>query len=521
MSEDVSSIQKIWNFFKFKLFYGATLKGMITFTIVYLFVIVLFLSTFSAPIVEILGAPLIPIYLAPGLEEKASRLVMLYHAIALPFIAVCTYFVLEFQDVREQLVSRIKWPLFIGSMMASISGFSFAYIFNDAWILHGLYLTGLAITFYAGIMLLIGVFPWKSFPKRVEDGPYIFGFNVEQVALTALAICVLISVILGAAIGSFFGNGLVAFLAEYTLRSHEGIPTIFVDGVKAHLHIMLGLIDAIILLVVYRYTFPEQKGRWYRTSFALSIPGFIVMSLGSWLVTFGDAVQQYFDPHYLIYVGGALLLFVALVLALTGWNKMSKEFLGDEYETASWITRMKSVFRDPLRFALYFEFIWVNFAMTFGGIFLALSLRDDSIFTRVLGIPSFRAGPEFVEITVARGHWHVLAVLSAFILLLMFIDYLDIQGMIRKVMGWLIFVGSVFGFGAAVIYLYYPHVDPKIMDYLNSTLEAYQAATPIIGISFYIIDIGILLLGIALVVFCFHQFIDIVKGRKDLENFPG
>jgi hypothetical protein len=499
---------------------------MITVTIVWLFIIVLFLSTFSEPVTAILGQKLLPITLPTELVdgrdvEKAGRLVMLYHSIAVPFLAVCTFFVLDIMDVREKLKPHVKWPLFIGSLLASVSSISFAYLFPHGWVLHGLYLAGLSLCFYAGIMLLIGIFPTKTFPKRDQDtGRNIF---VAQLTLALLTFCILVSVVIGAAVGAFFGNGLTALLAEYFLR-HEPMwntaiyPILFVDAIKAHLHIMLALIDVVILLIVYRYTVPDQKGRWYLISMLLVIPGMLIMSIGAWLVTFGDIFP--FDPHYLIYAGSAGLVLVGVILAFTGWNKVSKEILADSYESASWFTRIKAVFKDPVKFALYFQFIWVNFVMTFGGIFLALSLRDDSVLTERLEIISFRSGPLAVETTVARGHWHVLATLSAVILLLLFIDMLDIRGIARKAMAWLLFAGSIIAFGLALIYLYFPHFDPKwaadtelyssVRDFWSST----QGLLPLIQ------NLGLVLLTIAIIVFCFHQLIEILKGKKDVTEWP-
>ncbi|MHA2224061.1 MAG: hypothetical protein ACXAC8_02580 [Candidatus Hodarchaeales archaeon] len=550
----VEKEEGIIQWFKYKIQYGLTFRGMITFTIVWIFCIILFLSTFSQPIEAILGGPLLDVPIATPVTpdgnplrdvEKAGRLVLIYHAIAVPFIAVCTFFVLEFMDVREKFKSRVKWPLFTGSILASASAILFTYVFPEGWILHGLYLVGLSLCFYAGIMLLIGVFPTKSFPQREPENRR--NVIIGQSALALLAICILVSVVIGAAVGAFFGNGLLPLLAEYFLRHDlapwdESIyPILFVDAIKAHLHIMLALIDVIILLIVYRYTVPDQTGgtskinlrvrsfniNWYFFSMLLVIPGMLIMSIGAWLVTFGDVFP--FDPHYLIYAGSGILVFVGVILAFTGWNKTSKEILGDSYESVSKFTRVKAVFKDPVKFTLYFLFIWVNFVMTFSGIFLALSLdggADPSILTRLTGWVAFREGPLAVETTVARGHWHVLATLSAVILLLLFIDMLDIQGVIRKLMGWLLFAGSAIAFGFAVIYMYFPHLDQNwtpislgglgtdLYDSVQEYWEIVAAWLPLV------LDLGIMLFVIAITIFCFHQLIQILKGRKDVIDFP-
>ncbi|MHA2053588.1 MAG: hypothetical protein ACW99F_08325, partial [Candidatus Hodarchaeales archaeon] len=59
MSIETESTGSRLDWLKRKINYGATYKGMITFTIVWEFVIILFLSTFSEPVKLILGQPLI------------------------------------------------------------------------------------------------------------------------------------------------------------------------------------------------------------------------------------------------------------------------------------------------------------------------------------------------------------------------------------------------------------------------------------------------------------------------------
>ncbi|MFW9854586.1 MAG: hypothetical protein ACFFFG_05980 [Candidatus Thorarchaeota archaeon] len=508
-----------------KINYGfGTYRGLLTITIVYEFILILTLGSFSEPMVNLLGAPLLPITLDDG--TRVARIVMLYHSFALPFVAAITYFILEFCDVRKNWESRTKILIFPGSMIASICGILFAYFFPHNWIIHGLFIFGLSLVFLGGLFLFIGVFPWKKFPdpEKKLDGPYLFGINIAQVALALFVFCVLVSTIIGAAAGAYFGNGFEAFLAEHVLIERHLVHTLFEAAIISHLHIMLALIDVGILLVVFRYTFPEQQGRWYLASMVLTIPGILVMSIGAWLVTIADEINLPFDSHYLIYAGAAILLLAGIVLAFTGWKKTSKEILGNSYDSSSRFTRIKAAFKDPVKLGLYFQFIWVNIVMTLPGIFLALSLRDDSILTRITGIPSFReSGPEFVELMVARGHWHVLATLSAIIMLLLALDYLNVQGRVRQVIGWILNIGSILGFLFAVIFIYSPHFDPRITQSIyygvanvEAIIDTYIANTPLMQLSFLIIDLGIVLFVFGLIMFCFHQLIEILKGKMDV-----
>jgi hypothetical protein len=290
---------------------------------------------------------------------------------------------------------------------------------------------------------------------------------------------------------------------------------------------MLLLIDVIILLVVYRYTVPDQKGRWYLLAMTLAIPGALVASMGSWFVSFKDvpawkALTGGFDMHWLIYFGAAVLVTVGLMLTLTGWYKVSKRVLGDDYASASWVTRAKAVFKRPVEFAMYFQFTWVNFVMTFTGIFLALSLYDDSVLPRKIlpSLPAFRDGPLAIETTVARGHWHILGVLSAVILLLFMVQIMDIKGKSSKIIGWSSFIGSVLAFGLGVTYLYFPHLDlawannltlyADVVDYWKSTAWWLP----------WVMDIGIVFISIGIIIFCFHQFFEIWNGKRDVEQWP-
>ncbi|MFW9992391.1 MAG: hypothetical protein ACFFD4_10115 [Candidatus Odinarchaeota archaeon] len=485
------SLQKMYSWLLYKFNYGfGTYKGLITFTIVWEFCIVLFLTTFSEPVKAIIGAPLFPVQLPEA--ERIGRIIMLYHSIAVPFLVTVTYYVLEICDVREKWGLRVKWLIFPGSILTSASGISFAYILQHNWIVHGIFIAGLSITFLGGVFLLIGVFPTGNFPEHNEKGPYLFGINFAQVALALLIFCILISTILGAAAGAYFGNGFEAFLAEHILRLEHDI---FERAIIGHLHIMLALICTAVLLVVFRYTFPKQEGRWYFLSIIITIPGMLIMSVGAWLVLTGLKWV-----HYLIYAGSGVLLLAAAILALAGWNRTSKDVLGSSYETASWVVRAKAVFKDPVKFGLYFQFIWVNIVMTLPGIFLAFSLEADSILTRILKIEAFREGPEFIELTVARGHWHVLATLTAIIILLLTFDHLDVQGRVRQIMGWLLNIGSIIAFGFAVILMFYPHFDP--------TANMDWAILPI--------DLGITLFVAGIALFCLHQLVEILKGKKDV-----
>ncbi len=214
---------------------------------------------------------------------------------------------------------------------------------------------------------------------------------------------------------------------------------------------------------------------------ALIIPGILIMTGGDWLVITG-----WENAHMVINVGAMFLLLAALILMLFGWNKMSQDTLGASYDEVSWLVRAKAVLNDPVKAGMYFQFLWVNFVVTLPGIYLAINLE------------SVRELPFEVEKAITTGHWHILVTLTAVIMLMLSIDYLGIQGKVRQLAGWLLTVGSIIAFGFTVVYMF--------KDQVRWT--------------YYFFDLGLVLIVIAIVIFCVHELIKILQGKKDVPEFP-
>ncbi len=97
---------------------------------------------------------------------------------------------------------------------------------------------------------------------------------------------------------------------------------------------------------------------------------------------------------------------------------------------------------------------------------------------------------------------------------------IDIQGIPRKLMGWLLFAGSAIAFGFAVIYMYFPHLDQDWAVNLTKYVDVQEYWGSIAAWLPLALDLGIMLFVIAITIFCFHQLIEILKGRKDVKEFP-
>ncbi|MHA1317941.1 MAG: hypothetical protein ACTSQ6_10540 [Candidatus Heimdallarchaeaceae archaeon] len=461
--------------------YGfGTYTGLITFIIAYLILVILFLGSFSEPVEKILGFSLINIDLSE--ETRVGRIIMLYHSIAMPFLAAVVFFILDLFPIRKRAESHVKWPLFYGSMLTSVSGLTYAYIFQENMILHGLFVVGLSLVWYSGMAFVIGVWPTKSFPES-KEGPIIGKINLENLNLVLVGLSLIVTATLGAIVGANFGNpdsalNFEAFIAEARVRiDHSGFTpeAVYVRMIVAHLHIMLALIDAAILLIAFKFT--KTKGKWYLVAQIAIIPGILITDAGGWLVP-----ADVESAHMIINVGVSILILASIVLIVDGFRKVSKKVLGEKYDEAPFYKKFLAIFKDSVLSGLYFLFIWVNLVVTVPGIYIALNLDE------------VRAGPFELEYAYNVGHWHVLATLSAMMILLMYIDSIRIKKKwIREILGWGITIGSTFAFGFVMFYmLKWPDMSAWYM---------------------YLTDVGIVLILTAIGIFCVYQLVKIIQSK--------
>ena len=207
---------------------------------------------------------------------------MLYHSLAIPFVAALVYLILDqvpmgSEEEAGKVRRSIVVPITVGYMLTSLGGMTFAYG-GRSWIAHGIYLVGLSLVFYAGVLLAIALWPsrrWATDPARYA---HLAGIPLERLAFFLMALFTLVSAAIGAAAGAFFGNGMVAFLAEDIVRVDP--HTTFQLMIIANLHIILTLIDvAILLLVVRTY---RVKGRAKKIAVPLTIVGTFIMTFSTW-----------------------------------------------------------------------------------------------------------------------------------------------------------------------------------------------------------------------------------------------
>lgn len=410
-----------------------SLPGLMLMAVTWDALIVASLSPFSGPLRPLGLAGLLSIDL--GDAQRVGRIVMLYHALAMPFIASLVYLILDQvplgQGEEETRIQRsITAPITAGYLLASIGGMTFAYGGRN-WIAHGVYLVGLSLVFYAGVLLAIALWPGRRWATDRSRHAHLGGVPLERLAFFLAAVLTLISAAIGGSAGAFFGNGFEAFLAEDIVRQDP--HTLFQLMIIAHLHIMLTLIDVTILLLVIR-TFRVQ-GRVHQIAIPLTIVGTLIVTFATW------SVIGWEGAHKVINIGSAFLLPGAVLVAVWGMAGLVRAHTPTG--PAGLGRRLRALLRDPIRFGVFFELIFVNLVVTVPGVYVAFNLET-------YRTPAYLA----VERTILVGHWHILATLSAVIVLFLIADRLDVRGWVRQAIGWGLLAGSSLAFAFVNLYMF-------------------------------------------------------------------
>jgi hypothetical protein len=168
----------------------------------------------------------------------------------------------------------------------------------------------------------------------------------------------------------------------------------------------------------------------------LMIFGTIVISLGAWSVV----VVEW--AHSIIYVGSVFVLLAALFLVIYGWDKLIKDRITQQgIEKAGVRQKIKALVHDPVKFGATWQMVFMNFTVSFVGIFMAVKLDE-----------IFRIWPHREERIILTGHWHILSGIIATIILFYYVDMAGLKGKARKWFGWLVIIGSNLAFAAVTIF---------------------------------------------------------------------
>jgi hypothetical protein len=365
--------------------------------------------------------------------EREGRIIILYHSIAMAVVAIETYMITSLIRMKEFYRTAVRVLITVGYLLAMIFGMGFAY-WGHNWALHGLYIAGLSLIFFAGVLLTIALWPWRK-EFHQPDKSYAHtrgGVDMERTAFFATALTTVLSALFGAVPGSNFGNGFETFLAENVIRQVDKTSMQF--AIIGHLHIMLALIAVMLTLIVGRWM--DFKGILQKIAMPLLILGTIVLNLGVWgVVTPLEPVA-----HMIIYVGATPAMLGALMLVIFAWDKLIRTGTADIQKPTGG-QKLKALLRDPLKFGAFWQMVFMNFTVSGIGIFYAVRL--DEIFRM------WPAREERIELT---GHWHVLSAIIATIILMYYGDMIGLKGRIRKLYGWGIIILSDLAFASVTLF---------------------------------------------------------------------
>ena len=414
--------------------------------------------------------------------EREGRIIILYHSIAMAVVAIETYMITGLLKMKTFYKTAVRLLITVGYLMAMIFGIGFAY-WGHNWALHGLYIAGLTLVFFAGILLTIALWPWGKEYRQPDPGYARTrnGVDMERMAFFATALTTVISALFGAVPGSLFGNGFEAFLAENIIRFPE--KTTLEYSIIGHLHIMLALIAIMITLIVGRWL--NFKGVLHKIAMPLIILGTIVLNMGVWgVVTPLEPVA-----HMIIYVGATPAMLGALMLVIFGWDKLIREGVAG-IARPTVFQKIGALLRDPLRFGPLWQMVFMNFTVSGIGIFMAVRL--DEIF-RV-----WPAREERIELT---GHWHVLSAIIATIILLYYGDMIGLKGRLRRLYGWAIIVLSDLAFASVTVFE------------MKRRLISEAAQQPLVNTVMLLMDFGLAMLLVGLAMVMIWRLADLFKKK--------
>lgn len=422
-------------------------------------------------------------------QEREGRIIILYHALAMAMVAIETYMITEVVPMKKDQAAHINALVTVGYLCAMLFGLAFAY-FGHNWVFHGIFIFGLSLVFFAGLLLARALWPWQP-AYYVPDQAYAHtrtGVSLERMAFFAMACATLISALFGAIPGAYFGNGFESFLAEDVIRVPE--KSALQLSIIGHLHIMLALIAVACALLVGRWL--DFKGPLHKLAMPMMVLGSVVLSMGAWMVVPFERIA-----HIIIYVGSGFVMLAALFLVIFGFRMLISERLAEQnLQKAGFRRSLAALLHDPLRFGALWQMVYMNFTVSGVGIFMAAKL-DEII----------RVWPWREERIVLTGHWHILGTLTATILLLMYADWSGLKGRARQIFGWAVIICSNLAFFAVTLF------ETKRL-YVSESQQQ-----PLVNITMLLADLGLALLLITLAGLMIWRLADLFQkhGRWEKE----
>jgi hypothetical protein len=412
--------------------------------------------------------------------EREGRIITLYHAIAMAVVAIEVYFITDILPMKKHQQSMINGTVTAGYMLVMIFGLWFAY-FGRNFVFHGIFILGNSLMFFSGVLLVIALWPWKK-EYHVKNPFYSHtkgGVDLERVAFFTMAVAMLGSSLFGAVAASNLGTSFETFLAEDIVR--EPAKTVLQKSIIGHLHIMLTLIGIAITLIVGRWL--DFKGILHKIAMPMMIVGTIIISFGAWSVVLFEWA------HTIIYVGSVGVMLAALFFVIYSWDMLIQTGLREKgIQKGKFGQKIRALLRDPLKFGVGWQMVFMNFTVSGIGIFMAAKLDE-----------IFRVWPHRDERIILTGHWHILSGLIATIILLYYADRVGLKGRARKWFGWTVIIASDLAFLSVTIFS------------MKRLFVDEAAQQPLVNWTMLLADLGLALVLVALAMFLIWSLYDLFK----------
>jgi hypothetical protein len=372
----------------------------------------------SAPPLSQAGLPLGAVHLSSLTFFTYQSL--LYHSLALPLLAVLVYLTLQIFGSGGLSAGYAKYSITLG--YAFVSAGSIAQVLTR-WnpVARDIFLSGLALSFTAGVALLFAFNPFKV--GKSQESSSRRG-NLPRRGIWIAVLFVLVA----AVVGAYASTGSSQWGASATLQKFTLVKS-------THEHVVITVIDvAIVALAAEHFGIRELKG--VRGLFAdigmySMMVGTPVVAIATFAtVPFGVEAHNVITPFSAVLLQGALFVMYAIMADFT-----LKRGSGN---------KLRKLLSDPLSFGLLFMFLWVDVAVGLPGIYVAVNLR--------------RFAGSMNEVPFMLGHEHALITLTAMALLLMSASVMGIGGIARKAIGLTVTGGYMVATGASVLYIF---LDPN------------------------------------------------------------
>jgi hypothetical protein len=307
-----------------------------------------------------------------------GRVTFMYHSVfAILLFATYLVFTNLYLGRKSEYLCDL---MLIGVLLTVFGGIGYGYIVRD-FLFHGFFITGLAVTFVAGMLTL------KEFrPKSmVAWNIYVSG------------VLLLIGAIVGGWLGASFMRYRESFLdalIESRFTPSLAEENVFWRALTAHEHAMMALALVFVFFIALSLV-DLKEGKLTKYLLYLAIPSQIVMALASYSVWSLGA-----KAHLAITPAAVLLIFSTLMLSLRveGWNFVKTSLVVGNVV------------------------MWVAVAVP--GAIVAISLRNPRFFN-----PAFRDEVwDWAELAYNIGHWHILLLTWGVILLIIYIARLHPEG---------------------------------------------------------------------------------------------